>query len=271
MSDHRHDPDSRRYARYWEPVLAPGAHRLLDRIVEPPSTSLDIGAGTGALTLALAARWPATHILGLDASSAMLAVARERVASERPGDDPHRFTWICADALAMPLEDASVDLAVSSFVLQLVGDRRRLLDEVLRVLRPGGTFGFVTWLADELVVGADAAYLEAVTAVGHEIDEAPFRPPRGGDFQTLQEARTELRAAGFARIDVRPDRLSRQWSPAQYLEFKEHFDDSSRFDALGEAERDRLRTAVRSSWSALPPSAFELRAPLVSALARRPG
>ena len=83
-----------------------------------------------------------------------------------------RFEWIVADAAAMPLADASVDVILCAFMLQLASDRRAVLREVGRVLRPGGWLGIVTWLADELALAPDLEFDEAVYDLGLEDPEA---------------------------------------------------------------------------------------------------
>lgn len=270
MSDRPPDPDSLRYAQQWEPVLAPAAHRLLDRVARPPATCLDLGAGTGSLTLEAARRWPAARIMGVDASAGMLSVARHRLTRLEDIVDAGRVTLAAADVLDLPLDDATFDLAVSSFVLQLVPDRQALLLEIRRVLRPGGTFAFVTWIAEQLEVSADGSYEEVTAAVRDEDGEAGFRPPRSGDFHSLAEARDGLRAAGFEHVDVQADVLRYRWTPASYLEFKERYDDHELFDALDRPDREALRAAILERWAALPARAFEVRGPLVSALAHTP-
>jgi len=280
MTTAKPDPDSLLYAQHWEPVLAGSARRVLDRVGGPPSfaafgsrepvTLLDLGAGTGSLTLAVADSWPGTRILSLDASAGMLSVARHRVATERPDDDPERFEWLAADGASMPVADASVDVVVSSFVLHVVADRRAVLREVLRVLRPGGSLGFVTWIAGKLWLGADAAFEEALEELSVEEPESSFRPGRDSDFETLAEARSELEEAGFSDVDVRPDQLEFSWTPDEYLLFKEDYDERDLFESMSADERARLRLAVRSRWAELPEGSFTVKAPLVSAVARRP-
>jgi len=260
------DPDALRYASHWEPVLAPASRRVLDRLGSSPAVLLDLGAGTGSLTLEAASRWPESDLIVLDASGAMLGVARARVADR--GHDPARFRWLPADARDIPLDDASIDAVVSSFVLQRVDDRPQLLREVRRVLRPGGTFSFVTWLADDLVVGADEAYDEVLAALGYEPPAAGFRSPLATDYGTLDEARAELSAAGFAEVEVRSDELHARWTPASYLRLKEHLDDHERFEALEELEREELRQHLLDRWAELPDEAFEVRCPLVAGVAR---
>ncbi len=90
----------------------------------------DLGCGTGALTAAFAPHVAAVH--AVDASLAMLASARARL--ERLGN-----VTVHEGALeALPLPDASLDVAVMSLVLHHVADPLRALREVHRVVRPGG-------------------------------------------------------------------------------------------------------------------------------------
>ena len=269
MSDRPPDPDSLRYARYWEPVLADPARRLLDRIGGQPAVYLDVGAGAGSLVLAAAQRWPAARIIGLDASAGMLSVARSRVADVL-ADDGQRFTWLAADAAAMPVDDASVDVATSSFVLQLVADRPAVLAEMRRVLRPGGVLGLVTWLAADLVLAADDAFHDVVAELGLDDQDPGFRTSRTTDYATLGQVRDDLASVGFVDLDIQPDELRCSWTREGYLEFKEHYDERDIFESLDEHERDRLRAVLHTRLAVLPDTAFEVSGPLVWALARAP-
>lgn len=255
-----------RYLRHWEPVLSGPSRRTLERLDAAPAVLLDLGAGTGSLTLAAAERWPSTRVLALDASGAMLDVARSRVT----GADDDRVSWLSEDAAHIPLHDASVDAVVSSFVLQLVDDRPSVLAEVRRVLRPGGSFSFVTWLAGDLMLPADAAYHEVLGDLdGDDVDEDD-RSARAGEYRSLEQARTELDEAGFAAVAVMADELRHVWTAGSYLEFKEGYDDAERLETLDEAQREQLHEALVERLVHLPSEAFEMRAPLVAAIARRP-
>ena len=269
MSTRPPDPDSLRYEHYWAPVLAGPAQRLLERVVDAPGVCLGIGAGTGTLTLAAAGRWPRVRIISLDASAGMLSVARGHAAELWPAD-AQRFDWLAADAAAMPLADGSVDLAVSSFALQVVDDRRAVLAEARRVLRSGGQLAFVTWIADDLSLAADDAFDGVVAEFGLGGAGVGFRPSRTTDYTSLDEARAELSAAGFDDIDVRSDTLRQTWTREDYLEFKERYDEREVFEDLDDDGRDQLRDALRARWANLPDAAFEVSGPLVSALARKP-
>ena len=232
---------------------------------------LDLGAGTGSLTLAAAARWPGARIVALDASGAMLDVARSRIAETAL--EPERFEWLVADAADIPLDDGTVELVASSFLLQLPADRPAVLREVRRVLRPGGRFSFVTWMADDLVVPADAVYHGLLGDIGQDGeddgDEDVFRVPRSGDYGSPEQARDELAAAGFEDVAVVNDELRYAWTAESYLAFKVDYDDHERFDALDAARRQQLLVALDERLAMLPPDAFEVRGPLVAAVARR--
>lgn len=262
------DPDSLRYRQHWESVLAAPARRALERIEGEPASLLDLGAGTGSLTLVAAERWPAARIVALDASAAMLDVARSRVgeADARSG----RLEWLVADAARIPLGDDAVDVAASSFMLQIPSDRPAVLRELLRVMKPGGTFSFVTWLADDLVLPADAAYHDALGDIGDDDEDGSFRTPRSGDYFSLEQAHDELVEVGFEGIKIQPDELRYTWTAESYLAFKVDYDDHERFDSLEAARRGQLLSTLEARLATLPPDDFEVRGPLVAATAHKP-
>jgi malonyl-CoA O-methyltransferase len=123
--------------------------RRLDWIAFTPQTVLDLGCGTGQGAIALAARWPGARIIAADASPGMLGqLARHDAAG--------RIERLCADARALPLADASVDLVFSNLMLQWCDDLDAAFAEVARVLRPRGLFTFTTLGPDTLVELRDA-------------------------------------------------------------------------------------------------------------------
>jgi SAM-dependent methyltransferase len=268
VADRTLDPDALGYLEHWEPVLAEAAGHTLDRLSPAPGELLDLGAGTGSLTLLALRRWPATRVLALDGSTAMLGVARARVAER----DAERVTWLPADAAELPLEDARVDAVASSFMLQIVADRPTVLAEIRRVLRPGGMLSFVTWLADDLALPADATYHDVFGDLedDDEEDDDAFPASRAGDYVSLEQARDELAGAGLEVVEVIGDELEHAWTPESYLEFKVGYDDRERVESLDPARREQLLATLRQRLSQLAPEDFAVRGPLVAAVARRP-
>ena len=102
---------------------------------ETVSVALDLGAGTGDLSLALARRAPYARVIAADFSHGMLAEAQRKAATTRAGK---HVLPLLADGMQLPLADKSVDAIVSGWVLRNVGDVDQVFRECQRVLRPGG-------------------------------------------------------------------------------------------------------------------------------------
>jgi demethylmenaquinone methyltransferase/2-methoxy-6-polyprenyl-1,4-benzoquinol methylase len=103
--------------------------------LEPGERALDVCCGTGDLAFELARRvGPAGSIVGCDFSERMLELAR-RKAEER-GARQVRFEW--ADAIELPYPDRTFDAATVGFGARNLADLERGVDQLLRVLKPGG-------------------------------------------------------------------------------------------------------------------------------------
>ena len=114
--------------------------RALREIITPgqPQRLLDIACGTGDFSLAQARRMhPDSHITGLDLSEGMLAVMREKVA--KAGLEV-RISCEQGDSEAMRFPDGSFDCATIAFGIRNFSHREAALEEILRVLKPGGIF-----------------------------------------------------------------------------------------------------------------------------------
>lgn len=145
----------------------------LEMIRVQPKAILDIGCGTGYLTDSVARHYRDARILGIDIAEAMAMHAHRankgfvtRLRSALGRRAPCRF--LCADAEALPLATASMDMVLSNLTLQWC-DARKVFSEVLRVLKPGGLFMFSTFGPDTL-----KELREAWQAVDGEVHVHPF-------------------------------------------------------------------------------------------------
>ncbi len=102
--------------------------------IQPEDGVLDIGAGIGGPARYLAARRRA-RVIALDATPRFCRAAELLTRGAGLAD---RVTVVCGDAMALPFEDASFDLAWSQAVSQNVADKQRFIAEAARVVRPGG-------------------------------------------------------------------------------------------------------------------------------------
>ncbi len=118
--------------------------RRLEWISFAPRAVLDLGCGTGHGAAALAARWPRARVIALDASSGMLEQAARRDASSR-------IERLCAEAEAIPLPDAGIDLVFSNLMLPWCENIDAVFAEVARVLAPQGLVTFTTLGPDTLI------------------------------------------------------------------------------------------------------------------------
>ncbi len=105
---------------------------LLD-ISAKPERILDLGAGTGRGSAALAKAFPRAKIVAVD-----LAVPMLRNARRRAGILGRSFVRVAGDAQALPFADGAFDALYSNLCIQWISDPRPLFAELLRVLQPGG-------------------------------------------------------------------------------------------------------------------------------------
>lgn len=122
--------------------------RLLDRLDDirlQPARILDLGSGTGRLSAQLAQRHVRARVVQLDLSLNMLK------QSGRSRDFTGRRCLLCADAENLPIADECSELAFSNLMFQWISRLDRALEEIYRVLRPGGLLLFSTFGPGSLV------------------------------------------------------------------------------------------------------------------------
>jgi len=170
--------------------------------LKPGEIVLDLGSGGGIDVFLSAKRvGPAGKAYGLDMTDEMLALARENQWKAGVAN----VEFIKGDIENIPLPENSVDVIISNCVINLSGDKDRVLREAFRVLKPGGRFA----VSDIVTRGGvpeeirKSALLWAGCVAGALEDS---------------EYREKLAAAGFTNIDIEPTRVYRSGDILRGLE-----------------------------------------------------
>ncbi len=150
-------------------------------------TVLDLGSGAGADVLISARRvGPKGKAIGLDMTDEMLELARRNAAETGVGNVEFRKGYL----EDMPLADETVDVIISNCVINLSGDKARVLREAARVLRPGGRFAVSDVVADPELDEQTRSEVSAWTGcVAGALTEREFR--------------AALEGAGLEDIEIR--------------------------------------------------------------------
>ena len=149
---------------------------------------LDLGSGGGADVLISARRvGPTGRAIGLDMTDEMLELARANLADA----GLRNVAFLKGYLEEIPLPAASVDVVISNCVINLAADKRRVVAEAARVLRPGGRFAVSDVIADHDMDDATRADTERWTGcVAGALTKAEFR--------------SALEVAGFVDIEIQP-------------------------------------------------------------------
>ena len=159
--------------------------------LHPGETVLDLGSGGGIDVLLSARRvGPTGKAYGLDMTDEMLALARE---NQHKAGLPN-VEFLKGEIESIPLPDASVDVIISNCVINLSADKRRVLREAFRVLKPGGRFA----VSDVVVRG------EVPAAVRHSMELWVGCIAGALEDHEYQRLLTE---AGFTDVGVEPTRI----------------------------------------------------------------
>ena len=110
----------------------------LDKLaLAPGNVCLDVGCGEGRHTLATYLV-DGVHALGIDLSEQDLGTAAQRIEDMTPHTPGGEISFAAGDATNLPLPDGSVDAAIASEILEHIPNYLAVLEELWRVLKPGG-------------------------------------------------------------------------------------------------------------------------------------
>ncbi|MFQ5926600.1 MAG: ubiquinone/menaquinone biosynthesis methyltransferase [Terriglobia bacterium] len=180
------------------------AEALRKRLSRPDARVIDLCTGTGDLALELAQVTPG-RVLGSDFCQPMLTRAKEKASAGRL-----RIPVIAADTLALPFADASFDAAAAAFGFRNLANYRRGLEEIRRILKPGGVVAILEFALPErgLFRPLYRVYFRCVLPwVGNWLAgvEGPYDylPASVEKFPACDEFAAWMRAAGFAEVRYR--------------------------------------------------------------------
>ena len=171
--------------------------------------ALDLACGTGDLALEVAAR--GARAVGLDITHRMLQLARLRAGSYGASSRQAAVEFISGDMTSLPFRSSSFDLVTTGYGLRNVPDLDTAIDEIARVLRPGGRLLSLDFNRPESAV-IRAAYLAYLTGVGATLgwllhrdpDTYRYIPASIRRYPGARGVADRMASGGFSRVRIVP-------------------------------------------------------------------
>lgn len=185
------DRYNRASSRIWQ--------RFVDaELVGPADRVVDVGCGTGGSTRDVARRAAEGAVMGIDLSTRMLDLAREKTAEE--GLD--NVTFVRGDAQVFPFEPESFDAAISSFGAMFFNDPVAAYTNIGRGLRQRGSLALLAWRT--LQENEWLMALRGALAAGRQLPTPPPDAPTPFSLAEPERVRRVLGSAGFEDVELEP-------------------------------------------------------------------
>jgi len=157
-----------------ETFLLPLGPRLVEACgIGEGTRVLDVAAGTGNASIPAAQR--GAKVTASDLTAPLLEAGRNR-----PEARGLEIEWITADAENLPFEDESFDVVMSSIGVMFAPHHQASADELVRVCRPGGTIGLISWTPEGMIGALFRTMKEFATAQRDVLEITAFERP--GDW-----------------------------------------------------------------------------------------
>lgn len=220
--------------------------------VEPRSSWLDVGCGTGALSQAIIARADPARVAGVDKSPAFVARARALISDDR-------FSVAAGDASRLPIDAGAFDAVVSGLMLNAMPDQRATLTEFVRVARPGGTVATYVWDFD-----GEMQVLRYFWDAARSLD--PGADAASDDDEAFAICKPDRLEAAFKGVGLRDVEVRALDVPSHFRDFDDYWSPLQRGHApsqehvasLSEAGRFRLRDRLREMLPINPDGSIDL-------------
>ena len=202
------------YPSMVETFLLPLGPRLVDACeIGPGDRVLDVAAGTGNAAIEAAKR--GANVVASDLTPEMFEAGRAR--AEAAGVE---LEWVEADAEALPFEDASFDVVISSIGVMFAPHPEAAAAELVRVCRPGGKIGLLSWTPEGMI----GALFRSMGPFAPAPPPGAQPPPLWGGEEHLKELmgeqvewerleRGDLEVTAFAEPDHFGEHFKQRYGP----------------------------------------------------------
>jgi ubiquinone/menaquinone biosynthesis C-methylase UbiE len=246
------------YDRLWSLVIRPIGERLLRRLpLSAAASILDVGTGVRALLPAIRGASLEAVVVGVDRSPGMLALARLK----------HPGPLALMDAQRLALRDGWFEAAVAAFVLFHLREPRRCLEELARVLRPGGAAGTVTWSREE-APPARAIWDEELAAAGAAAIEMPATD-NTSSLDSVDKVLALLEVAGFVDCQVWTEPVEHRWPARDHFGWHLGGNSGVRLRSLEPARRQACLERISARLERLGGDSYTFGGEVVLATAMR--
>jgi ubiquinone/menaquinone biosynthesis C-methylase UbiE len=247
------------YDELWSPIIRPVGERLLDHMqLTDAKRVIDVGTGAGALLPAIQRASPGADVVGVDRSEGMLRLCRQKF----PGP------LALMDVQSLAIQSEKFDAAVLAFVLFHMPSPKRCLEEVSRVLKPGGKVGTVTW-GPETVPEANRVWDEELQAAGATTVTLPATDNKSSTNSPAKMTAL-LEEPGFVSIKGWAEPLEHQWQPDVHFEYLMRSTARERLGSLDPAAREACLQGIRDRLSGAGADQFVFRSEVVLTTAVKP-
>lgn len=174
---------------------------------------LDVAAGTG--NAAIPAVRDGAEVVAADLTPELLEAGARLAEQALTAAEGDRLTWREADAEALPWQEASFDTVLSCVGVMFAPHHQRSADEMLRVCRPGGTLGLLSWTPSGFIGRLFATMKPYLAPPPAGVQP----PPRSSSRRTwhVRASRPSPRRSAAARAPVVTSTPGSSWSPATRL------------------------------------------------------